>query len=57
MFDRVITSDEAWCFQYDPETKHQNMKWETQYSPRPKEARMSLSQVKTMLSCFSITRG
>jgi hypothetical protein len=22
MFDRVITGDETWCFQYDPETKH-----------------------------------
>jgi hypothetical protein len=21
MFDRVITGDETWCFQYDPETK------------------------------------
>ena len=25
MFDRVITVDETWCFQYDPETKRQNM--------------------------------
>ena len=25
MFDRVITSDETWCFQYDPETKRQSM--------------------------------
>lgn len=21
VFDRVITSDKTWCFQYDPETK------------------------------------
>jgi hypothetical protein len=26
MFDKVITGDETWCFQYDPETKHQNMR-------------------------------
>jgi hypothetical protein len=25
MFDRVITSDESWCFQYNLETKRQSM--------------------------------
>jgi hypothetical protein len=25
MSDRVITSDEMWCFQYDLETKRQSM--------------------------------
>jgi len=35
MFDRVITDDETWCFQYDPETKRQSMQWKTQNSPRP----------------------
>jgi hypothetical protein len=25
MFDRVITGDETWCFQHDPETKRQSM--------------------------------
>jgi hypothetical protein len=29
MFDRVITGDEPWCFQYDSETKRQSMQWET----------------------------
>jgi len=52
MFDRVITGDETWCFQYDPETKRQSMQWKKQNSPRPKKARMSRSQVKTMLVCF-----
>jgi hypothetical protein len=23
MFDRVITGDETWCFEYDPDTKRQ----------------------------------
>ena len=27
MFDRAITGDETWCFQYDPETKQQSMQW------------------------------
>ena len=51
MFDSVITSDETWCFQYDPETKQQSMQWKTQNSRRPKKARMSWSQVKNMLVC------
>jgi len=52
MFDRVITGDET-CCQYDPETKRQSMQWKTQNSPWPKKkARMSWSQVKTMLVCF-----
>jgi len=29
MFDWVITGDETWCFQYDPETKRQSMQWKT----------------------------
>jgi len=52
MFDRVITGDETWCFQYHPETKRQSMQWKTQNSPRPKKARMSRLQVKTMLVRF-----
>ena len=57
MFDRVITGAETWCFQYDPETKRQSMQWKTQNSPRPKKARMSRSQVKTMLVCFFDHKG
>jgi len=30
MFDRVITGDETWCFQYHPETKRQSLQWKTQ---------------------------
>jgi len=57
MFDRVITGDETWCFQYDPETQRQSMQWKTQNSPRPKKARMSLSQGKTMLVGFFDHKG
>jgi histone-lysine N-methyltransferase SETMAR len=56
-FDRVITGDETWCFQYDLETKRQSMQWKTQNSPRMKKARMSWSQVKTMLVCFFHHKG
>ena len=57
MFDRVITGDETWCFQHDPETKRQSMQWKTQNLPRPKKAHLSRSQVKTMLVCFFDRKG
>ena len=57
MFDRVITGEETWCFQYNPETKRKSMQWKTQNSPRPKKPRMSRSQVKTTLVCFFDHKG
>jgi hypothetical protein len=57
MFDTVITGDETWCFQYDPETKRHSMQWKTQNSPRPKKARMSRSLVKFMFVCFFNHKG
>ena len=57
MFDMVITGDEMWCFQYDPETKRQSMQWKTQNSPRAKKSRLSRSQVKTKLVCFFDHKG
>jgi len=55
MFDRVITGDETWCSQYDPETKRQSMQWKTQNSPRPKTARMS--RLRPCFCVSLITRG
>jgi len=34
---RVITGDETWVNQYDPETKRQSAQWKTANSPRPKK--------------------
>jgi len=31
----VITDDETWVYQYDPETKRQNAQWENANSSRP----------------------
>jgi len=55
--DNVISGDETWIFQYDPETKRQSAEWHTQKSPRPKKARMSKSKIKTMLIVFFDRRG
>lgn len=56
-FERVITGDECWVFEYDPETKRQSMEWHTATSPRPKKARMSKSKIKCMLICFFDRHG
>jgi predicted transcriptional regulator len=50
----VVTCDETWFFQYDPETKRQSVQWKTTHCPRPKKARMSKSKIKTMLIVFLV---
>ena len=52
--NKVITGDESWVFDYDPETK-QSEEWHAKSSPRPKKARMSRSKVKIMIIVFSTT--
>ena len=49
---RIITGDESWVFQYDPEIKRQSQQWMTPNSPRPKKARMSKLKIKTMPITF-----
>lgn len=52
LLDRVITGDESWFFQYDPETKRQSSQWLSPNARHPKKARMSKSRVKTMIITF-----
>lgn len=54
---RVITGDETWVFQYDPETKRQSLQWKSPSSPRPRKARMSKSRIKVMLIVFFDRNG
>ena len=54
--DKVITGDESWVFDYDPETKRQSAEWHMKSSSRPKKARMSRSRVKTMIIVFFDSR-
>lgn len=49
---KVITGDESWVYGYDPETKQQSSQWKHSGSPRPKKARQSRSNVKSMLIVF-----
>ena len=48
----VITGDESWIFEYDPETKRQSKEWHTSTSQRPKKVRRSKSKIKSTLICF-----
>ena len=54
---KVITGDESWVFDYNPENKWQSEEWHMTSSPRPKKARMSRSRVKTMIIVFFNSRG
>ena len=54
---RVITGDESWIFEYDPETKWQSRQWKSPTSPRPKKERMSKTKVKMMLIPFFDIKG
>jgi len=51
-FDKVITGDESWVFDYDFETKRQRVEWHTKSSPHMKKARMRRSRVKTTIIVF-----
>ena len=56
-FSRVITGDESWILEYDPETKLQSRDWYTAKSPRLKKARMTKSKIKSMIICFLTVSG
>ncbi|GFX77324.1 protein GVQW3 [Trichonephila clavipes] len=53
----VVTGDESWMFEYDPESKRQSCEWHTKSSPRHKKARMSKSCIETMIIVFFDIRG
>jgi hypothetical protein len=49
---RVITGDETWAYQYDPETKRRSAQWKRANSPTSKKVPSFQSRVKTMLLTF-----
>ena len=53
-FSRIITGDESWILEYDPETKRQSREWNTANSLRPKKARMSKSKINSMIICLFV---
>jgi len=57
IFSNVITGDETWIFEYNPDNKRQSSEWHTCNSLHQKKARMSKSKIKTMLICFFESQG
>ncbi len=53
----VITCDESWLFEYDPETKRKSMQWVGEVEAKPNKARISKSPVKSMLVAFFDKEG
>ena len=53
----MITGDETWIFEYNPETKRQSKEWHTSASPHLKKARLSKPKIKSMLICFFDSQG
>jgi transposase len=53
----IVTGDETWCYQYDPQSKRQSMEWRSPSSPRPKNSRLLKSKIKTMLIAFFDING
>ena len=55
LLNSVITEDETWVFEYDPETKRQSRERKSYGSTRPVKARKS--KVKVMLIVFFDIQG
>lgn len=53
----IVTGDETWCFQYNPETKRQSSAWKHPSEPKPKKTRQEKSKIKSMLTCFYDSKG
>ncbi|KAJ4445043.1 hypothetical protein ANN_06842 [Periplaneta americana] len=54
----IVTGDETWCYQFDPESKRQWMSWCSPTSPQPKKkSRLQKSKVKTLLIAFFDNNG
>jgi len=50
--ENIITYDESWVFQYNPESKHQSVHWKSLSSPRQKKAQQSKSKFEAMMILF-----
>ena len=55
--DRIITSDEMWCNQYEPESKWQSVEWRHVDSPLRKKFKALPSSGKVMYTVFWDRRG
>ena len=57
LLENIVTADEAWCYQFDQESKWQSIAWCSPTSPRPKRSRLQKSKAKTLLIAFFHNKG
>ena len=55
--NRIVTCDETWVYQHDPESKRQSMEWKNLRSPPPVKFRVSRSTKKLMATIFGDCEG
>ena len=56
-FDRIITGDETWVYQYDSETKQQSKQWLSHGSSGPIKFKSERSVKKVMATVFWDSKG
>jgi len=54
---RIVTGDETWIHNYDPESKQQSMQWKHASSPRPRKFKVQASAGKIMCTIFWDAEG
>ena len=52
---QIITGDETWVFQYNPETMRQSMQWKIAESPRPNKTQENRCMSKSKIKVLQIT--
>ena len=56
-FERIITGDETWVYQYNPETKQQYKQWLPRGSSGPIKFKFERSVKKVMATVFWDSKG
>ena len=56
-FDRIITGDKTWVYQYDPETKQQSKQWLPRGTSGPIKFKSERSDKKVMATVFWDSEG
>ena len=56
-FRRLVTGDETWIYQYDPETKIQSKKWLPCGTAGPRKFRAERTVAKVLATIFWDSRG
>ncbi len=52
ILQRIVATDETWCYTYDPRSKRSDMQWSKRDEPRPSKPLRGRSQKKLLLILF-----